>query len=529
VANSIIDDMLKDQIPDGDSKKKKSPKLLIIFIILLIIAIIVAAVVIMLMKKKNEITPKMAFLECLSRSNLSAVLDFDSYNSLEEKMKNESSHSESKITITSDSSFSEMEDIEISVDADNDAQNKKSYADALVKYANKDLIQLEMLTSEDAVAITSSEIVSKYVGSKYENLGTVLANISDEYSEYASMLSTLDLKNLSTSSITMPKISSDVFKKYIDIIGKNVEDASFSSKTVTLNKDSGAIDVTEYSMSIPETKMFSLVDQLLQTFKEDDELISSLVGPLKEAGIDEELVKMSIESLIASLYEEDMDDSRIYSLKVYDYNGQTVKLTFDLATELSIDFEYEYGDKENSVLITMLSPDTNAGLTIKLKKAKVDVSEKMEVVVSLISEGNVVGEVVLTSDLINSESSYEVKNKITANVLMVNLEANVNTKIDFTNVEVEDITEENCLMLDTLDSEEFNTIVDSITIRTNEILNTKLNLLSTDGNVVVEQPTGEENQITREEAQSKIIENISAAMTEQCIRLSIALYLVMVI
>ena len=98
MANSIIDDMLKEQIPNNNSKKKKNG-LWILLILFLIIIIIVAIVGILFLNKKNEITPKAEFLSYVANSNFEAILNFDSYNVLADKMKNESSEIDTEISV----------------------------------------------------------------------------------------------------------------------------------------------------------------------------------------------------------------------------------------------------------------------------------------------------------------------------------------------------------------------------------------------------------------------------------------------
>ena len=150
MANSIIDDMLKEQMPNKNSKGKSS-KIFIFLFILLIVVIILSVLGIIYLKKKNEITPKLKFLEYLGKGNLSTILNFETYNQLEEKMKNENSQTLTNMSLSCDSPFLELEDINLNVESNTDVINKKSYSEANLNYKESNIINLKMLASEDSI------------------------------------------------------------------------------------------------------------------------------------------------------------------------------------------------------------------------------------------------------------------------------------------------------------------------------------------------------------------------------------------
>lgn len=521
MANSIIDDMLKEQMPNKNSKGKSS-KIFIFLFILLMVVIILSVLGIIYLKKKNEITPKLKFLEYLGKGNLSTILNFETYNQLEEKMKNENSQTLTNMSLSCDSPFLELEDINLNVESNTDVINKKSYSEANLNYKESNIINLKMLASEDSIALKSDEIVSRYVGSKYENLGRILSKFIDN-EEYKNYLDKIDIESLMNTRYSMPTVSQEVFAKYINIIAQNVEDASFNQKEVTLERKNGNIETIEYSMTVKESVMIKVLIQTLQTLQNDDELLDSLCSIFdNNIEVKEEIketLKVYINNLINELYEKNVDDSKSYSIKVYAYNNQTLKLTIDLTSDITIDFDYEYNEKENSVVITTLNKNNNNGLTVTLKKNNSDISENIICVIDMVEDSEIIGELTFTLELLNSQTSYEIKNKIGLNFVVINLKLESNSKIDFKTITVEDLNESNCLFLDTLDDNTFNDVVDAISKQTNEVITNKLSdlsLINNDYSTVIEQPeiqTGNDEQ-ARDVAKQKIIEYVSLEMKQ---------------
>jgi hypothetical protein len=520
VANSIIDDMLKDQIPNENPKKKKSTKLFIFIIVLLIIVIILATVAIIYLKKKNEITPKIAFLEYLGKTNLTTVLNFESYNTLAEKLETESSQTSSDVSFSVTSPFLELEDVKLSLNSDNDAENKKSYSEIGLNYLNTDIISLKILNSEDSIGIKSDDIVIKYIGSKYENLGRVLSSISSGDFQYQEELNNIDVKSLLNMQNIIPTISPELFYKYIDAISVNVDDASFSEKTVTLARDSGNIETTEYTMAIDETTAKTILIQMLQILESDDDLLDVFINSFEELGIEKDNVKTQIDNLINVLYEESTDSSRIYTVKVYVYNDLTAKLSINFADEQKIDIDYEYGDKENSAVITVLDVESNDAIEITLTKQISDVSETLTTQINIVEDSDIVGKLTLESNILNNQTSYEIKNKVTLNFMIVNATLDIDSKITFKSVEVEDLTQENCLFLDELNDDTLKYNVDAIEERAEEVINSKIESLSSNTSnnysTIIEQPENltSENTITQDEARQKVYDSVASAMAE---------------
>lgn len=519
MANSIIDDMMKEPIqnenPDKKSDKKtnkKSKLPLILLLLILILAVLAGTVIYMYFQTKEEITPKAEFFEYLAKSNLDEILNLETYNTLLEKLSSENSHTATDISFELTSPFVNIEDVNFSTTFDRDVENDKSYAELELNYLNNNIADLKMLTSSDSIAIKSDEIVSKYVGSKYENLGRVIGQILGEDFKFNLTVDTTQVESLLA-------LSPDVLDKYKDVIKEYINSATFATKNVTLSRTSGNLDTVEYSMYIDEQTLQNVIIDLLKVLESDYELLNCLISD-ETVSVDD--LSLTIESLIVELSNNEVDSSKNYGIKVYVNSNKTVKVSFDLAGEVTIDIDYEYGEKENSALITILEVESNDALTINLTKKVSDVSENLIVTVDIIESGSVIAEIELDSNIYDNRTSYEITNKITANYSGIKATLDINGKISFKSVDIEDLDEDNCLFMDTLDTDTFNDVVEAIGERTQEVISEKASGLSetTNYSTIIEQPdiSSTVTLEKRSDAKQKLYDSVASAMGDAIAR-----------
>ena len=316
MANSIIDDMLKNQVPNQE--KKKGSKFILVLILLLVIAVIGALVYILIMRTRNKMTPKDAFVTYLGKGNVSTVFNFEKLDKLNYRTQSESSSATTEITGNMSSPFMEsdldLSELKVKVESKNNPIEEKSSADVLVTYKDNEILTWSTLGNGEDIGIIINDVIIKYIGSSYSNLGGIINRLSDE----PMLDDTLDLATLKGASITLPQFSNEMFAKYIDIINQKVPDTAFTTKEITLNRASGNIDVTEYTMAINESQAVEIMDLMLQALENDDVLLDTLLSTFP-GNVDQnkEMIRLSIESLINSLHEEAPDDSHIYTIKVY--------------------------------------------------------------------------------------------------------------------------------------------------------------------------------------------------------------------
>ena len=511
MANSL-DDMLKNQLPK--KKKRIAPKIFLFLIILLVIALVVVGVYWIYLKKQDNNTPKAAFIHYLGRGNTSTVLNFEKINLFNTRLQSEQAESTTEITGTVSSGLIETEldisDMKVAIDSKTDPEKEKSISDIVVTYKDNEIVSFNLLSNSDRIGIISEDIVVKYLGTKYANLSSVLSQFSD-----GEINTGIDFSQLKDKQLKLPVWTDDIFAKYIDIVNQKAPDAAFSSKDVILDN----VQVTEYTMTLTESQVVEMIDMALRTFEEDDALLDMLLASLgSNASEVKEQLKAGIDSYINSLYTSNPDDNKLYTVKVYGANDITYKITIDFYGEFLLEFRYNYAETENSITVTFLENDSQSGYSIELIKTTSDVSETMDVTFNRVEDSEIVGKANFVCDLVNSGNSYTLKNKIDINFMVFAVTIQSNSQINFKQVAIKDLTEDNCLFLDELDKDTLDDVIEAVTTRADEVINEKL---VKQGFIKPEEvennnmlpPATINTEELKEAARVKLINAISEAMT----------------
>lgn len=402
MSNNLIDDMLKQQVP---KQKKKGGIGIIIFFLIFLLAIAAAGfAVFMYVKNQNKVTPKDEFIQYMGKCNISNVLNFEKINNLNDRIQSETSETTTEITgdipNSSDSDI-DLSEMKLKIDSKSNPISKKFYSEVALKYQeDNDIIDFNILSSKNKIGVFSEQIVTKYLGSDYSNLSTVLNGFLGENDSQSEINFNFD--SLNNTKIVLPQINNEIFAKYIDIINKSVPDTAFSSEKITLDRNSVKMDVTEYSMKLNEEQAIGLVDQILKRLQNDDELLNIILSSFENSSELKELINSQIEIYINSLYEKAPDNNKVYTVKVYGADNITYKVIIDLAGENSIDIDFDYQENKSSMTVTYLESSSQNGYSLELVKTTSDVSENLSFTINMIQNSEIVGKANITSDLVSS-------------------------------------------------------------------------------------------------------------------------------
>lgn len=524
----MIDDMLKNQVPK--KTKGKALKVFVFFIIFLLILLAVAVGVLFFLKSQKKVSPKDEFVSYLGKGNISNVLNFEKVNNLSTRINNEQSESSTEITADIPglpSSEIDLNDLKIEFASKSDPELDKKTSDVSIKYKDNEVLNFNLLTNGNKIGLFSEDILTKYIGSKFSNLDEVLGRALNQEEPTIIDAIDIDFEQLRNMNFVFPQFSNEMLSKYIDIIKQKIVETAFSSKQITLEKSSGKVDVTEYTMSLNEGQAIELLDQVLQTLENDDELLDSLLSSVIENEKQRDSIKESfkgiIENFINSLYEKTPDNSKIYSLKVYGSNDVTHKVTLDLAGFASVDIDYEYGENENKMTINFLENSNQSGVSVDIIRTTSDFSEKLDFTINKIENSDIVSKINFVSDLKNSGDSYTLKNTVDCNLSIFSFNFQVSSEIDFKQVEIDKLTDENCVYLDEQDTEVFDTVINDVRNRTEEVITDNLveqgiipepEEPEIEGGETGENPsTSADDKTLKEEARNKLVSSISEAMS----------------
>ena len=529
MANSLIEDVMNEQPINENgsnqkkSKNKKSKKIIIILIILILIIIAcIAGVLIWLNSQKSVKTAKQGFFETVTKSNVQEIGTMDLYTEFFEDMFSENSSVETNVDISFSSEDVSVDNISLNIDSKNDIENLETYSNMTLNYSDNEIFNLEFLANSEALALKSDEIISNYVGLRYEyilnNLISAQNNLDSEDYGYE-LYQTSDLEanldeenNLNNEAL----LTDESIQMYKDILVNNLDDSQFSKKDVTLEMDSGTVDCTEYTLTMSETQLVDICKQLLQGFETDTDTIEVFSSILSIYGYSESDLIDVVDSMIEQLEDTKTNESTDFVIKAYDNNGQTVKLNIQY-DGITMEIEYVYGD-ESSIKITAVEDETEDGLSYKITNKKSDLTQNVDFEMSVIEEGLVSQTVTFSTEVVKSGSDYTLNLGYEIKSQEQTISVDSVSDIEFTDVDIDDLTTDNCVYIDDLTEEEQTALLNSISEKAQAVLSEKISELSfidtnTDNRVVDQGNVTEDDDSAKETAKQDLIEAIQTEMT----------------
>jgi len=173
------------------------------------------------------------------------------------------------------------------------------------------------------------------------------------------------------------------------------------------------------------------------------------------------------------MYENIPDNTKNYAIKVYGANNIVYKVSFDINEEYMLDMDFNYGENTSSVEITALEVENQQGISIDIEKTVTDVTEKADLTIGIISNSEIVGKLHVVSDLVSSGNSYTLKNSFDINFMTFMVVLQTSSNITFKQVQIESLTEDNCVFLDELNQDTFDDIIEAVSNKLQEVVNNK--------------------------------------------------------
>ncbi len=559
-------------------KKSKLPMIIITFIIILLLA---GGCVFGYNYYKNYVIEKTKteFFRYLSTNNIENLLDNEIYNTLFEKTMKQTNHSSLNLTATS--SFKNKYDLDVSkfnitFNQITDKDQEKNFAELNVKYADNDLISARLINNKDSIAIASDEIADKYIGVNKADANKLLGNeinstittgiealskeetedleLSEEYrtakiNEYSKyvydliskdkfseknniLINTEDESNLNSNCYEFTTTYSEIGNIYISFLNKLKNDVELLNKIAKEEDNSSSTDTNiSYSTldDILVVKDIILGKKVNKTLDELQEMLENMIDDANELVADNTELKIS-----QYVVNEKVKKITVKSTKLNieidflsEANRDKIKLTVltpDSSLTNSLDNianELNSGNTENVEETTNETSGINNGFTIKIEKITSDMSTKINAEIGVVTNLEINTKLSLALTTTGTTNSKDIKNQaiITFTTQEGQLIATLNYNANFekATTAIEDLTNENCLFLDKLNTEEFNNITKQITDRIETVINEKkvvLNLIDQNNNTSIIEQGNTNNTVAKDDARQKLIDVVTGMMAE---------------
>lgn len=452
-------------------KSNDGKAILILIIALVLLAVLGSTCAYMYFKANIEEeqvdeTNKIDFFNYLSNTNIEKIIDIDELVNVIGKSETTNNEMSTVVSINASNNMWNGYDInKVSLEylTKKDVNSSLDFSDIKLRYANNDIISVQEIKENNKFAIKSDEVVNKYVSVDLKNLSDILKKIGiitpvkipDNFDD-PKFGELLYLDNNYKESLK---------NKYKEILYNQINAENFSvQKGVVVNVNNNSYETITYNVVLTENEAKNLCINLLTELKNDEELMNQLTQRFQIIGQDSfsrEKIINNIQKYIDKINGETTTDAEKVKLTLCVNEEKVIKIRCDIYNNCNIEIDLITENNINKANITYLNNNENIGNNIVITR---DGENKFLVELGFISNGEVNKKISInfsmdgksTSNLI--KSYLDVSYKDNENSIMLKME----NKINFTNVNIDRITSENSLFLDSLSDEDLILVRNSI-------------------------------------------------------------------
>lgn len=275
-------------------------------------------------------------------------------------------------------------------------------------------------------------IQTQYIGGKYITI--------DE-----NKLNNLEISELSIDSLeekdklneSLKKDIQSIEEKYLDIINKDLQDSDFSK-----------VEKNGYKLSLSNERIKNITVKLLETLEDDSDTLEKINKYISKYDNSKKINKNNVESIIKELEKEKVEEGNV-EITVYQEKGKTSKILIKI--------------QELEIKIEKINENNELKYNISINKVK---DEKTEQIAYLNIKYNNL------QTLQNVDESYELGIKFTTenDSQEYSYKYVINNKIQFqTTSNVGELTSENSVLLNNLETEQRTNFINAIIQRLTEV------------------------------------------------------------
>ncbi len=419
------------------------------------------------------------------------------YLAYDNKLKEMTHTNSGDITFTTKSNNQQeqikLDNLTVNIEGKSNPGKNKAYQSINMKYSNDDFFELEYIKDQDKYALKSNEIVNKYVAVENNELKDLATKLNvEDIDKIPNKLERYDYGEI--FNITPEEIDT-IKSTYIETLKSQIPVEKFSkNEKIQLNVNSQNIVADSYTLELTSEEVKNVQIKLLERLKSDDFTLNIISQKMKLLNSSDESASVdTLKTEIQNKIEEILKLNYIEPLKisVFVSSGTVIK------TEISTDSEkIEFNTLvEESKITTNINMKELAGNQEDDRNSNNNTETNTLISISKEKQGDQTIYMIdtktddgtentskfnITSTYIGLASGSNVENKvtITSNDSETMIKANYRNKVTFgSNVEIEDLDDNNSATLNNFDKENLNVLVSSIITKTQEVLFQKLSML----------------------------------------------------
>ena len=482
---------------------RKKRRMIIIISVILVLLIILTAFLIVYINTDMFKSNKTLFEKYFSKNveNINQM-----YTSLASKTDYENSLEQNKYTVNTQINVNNTENIgtteentdnvinqlKIVADGQVDIANQYEYQDMNLYKNDESILELEYIKDENLYGIRFTELFQQFLLAENSNLQELFSNLGYSQEQVANIPNeiSLDLSQIQLSDEEKTTFSN----RYLEIIKNNLADKTFSKEeNQNIEIDGKSVQVNEYSVTLTKEQLNNLYLAILEQLKNDDIILGKIDGlqsifdSLNQLNVNEsdenqeniQNVKDSfvteIDNIIGQINQSNIgqDETKIV---VYENMKNTVRTAIQ-TPEYEINFDYLSTSEEKFMQLQRVTTDNKSEQIVNLKKT----SNNIEMNLENTEDGDTRTITLKQSKEINGN----MMNKnltIQSGILDNKVEAIISQKIQTVNQFENEVVlgDDNAINLSTLDAEQLQSLLSTVTEGVNNKFTEVQNQINTD-------------------------------------------------
>ena len=485
---------------------RKKRRMIIIISIVLVILLISIAFLIIYMNTDMFKSNKTLFEKYLSKN----VENFDSmYTSLNNKTDYENSLEQNKYTVNTQINVNNTENIGTTEENTNniinqlrivatgqvDKANQYEYQDMSLYKDEESLLKLEYIKDANIYGIHFSDLFQQYLLVENSNLQDLFSKLGYSEEQVANIPNEISMDSLSISGLQLSNEEKETLSnRYLGVIENSLEGKTFSKQqNQTIEIDGKSVQVNAYSVTLTKEQLNNLYLSILEQLRNDDiilgklDVLQTVLDNLNQFNINEgtetqestETLRdkfiTEIDNIINQINQSNIgqDETRII---VYENMKNTVRTAIQ-TPEYEINLDYLATTEEEFMQYQMLTSDNESEQIINIKKTNSNVVINLEN-----TKGGDTGVVTLKHNKEVNGNMMDKNLSIQYEDSENRVEAIISQEIQTVNQFENEITlgEDNSINLSTLEEEQLQSLLTTVTEGVNNKFTELQNQISSD-------------------------------------------------
>lgn len=453
---------------------KKSNKVFIIVLIILSLLIIAISLVMIYLKTdlfKNE--EQLFYKYAGQKLEAFDMLEEASIKEYFQKKQTTPHENEGKYTLNIQSNdfsnkeiIDKLDEISISFSGKTDPQNNKIEQNISLNYSDNVNFPIQYVQNKDIIGLISDPVVNKYVGIKNENLKELMQKLgASDTTDIPDKIGEMQEEQKTEEEIKQGEEEAKKIKDtYLNIIKDNINEENYSKI-----KDGENVG---YSLKLTYAEIKNIYIKILEQLKQDEIILSKISN--EETEISKEDFQNQVQELIDEAQDYEPEDQQL-QINVYK-SGEKSSLIEIIFSEFKIDIKMEENIIECKIVGIKDGQETPEKFVLSLNKQQQNNNTLYELKFEALEEEEKLLDISFLANYtgINSENSSEIYSfQISSEELIANYQ--FENKINFVdNVEIEDLTSENTIILNDYEQQEIYLLLTMVGEKIDEVNKEKL-------------------------------------------------------